>query len=167
MEIRETRPWFWILVAALAIVAIGGLVLAIAASNEGVDQKAAVDEATEQIQGEVSGLNETVEAANEVQAETDESAASDRKRIKRDVETATAQGEAELNKLKRRVRSVEGQSESLAAADQKQERSVADLTKSGANLEAQIEELEVEVQELALQLARSEKKTEQAQAAAR
>ena len=40
MEIREMRPWFWILVAALAVVAIGGLVLAISASNESVDQKA-------------------------------------------------------------------------------------------------------------------------------
>jgi chromosome segregation ATPase len=166
MEIRETRPWFWVLVAALAVVAIGGLVLAIAAGNEGVDQKAAVDEATEQIQGEVAGLNEAVEAANEIQAETDESAAADRKRIKRDVETATADGEAELNKLKKRVRAVEGESESLAATDQKLERSVSNLTKSGENLEAQIEEMEAEVQGLALQPARSEKKSEKAQTGA-
>jgi septal ring factor EnvC (AmiA/AmiB activator) len=38
-----------ILVAALALAAVGALVLAVSASNEGVDQKQAVDEATEQI----------------------------------------------------------------------------------------------------------------------
>jgi uncharacterized protein YoxC len=166
MEIREMRPWFWILVAALAIVAIGGLVLAIAANNESVDQKAAVDEATEQIQGEVTGLNEAVESANEIQAENDESAAADRKRIKRDVEKATAHGEAELNKLKGRVRTVEGESESLTAADEKLERSVAGLSKSGESLEAEVEGLEAEVEELGAQVAKLEKKSEKAQAAA-
>jgi chromosome segregation ATPase len=166
MEIREMRPWFWILVAALAIVAIGGLVLAIAANNESVDQKAAVDEATEQIQGEVTGLNEAVESANEIQAENDESAAADRKRIKRDVEKATAHGEAELNKLKGRVRTVEGEGESLTAADEKLERSVAGLSKSGESLEAEVEGLEAEVEELGAQVAKLEKKSEKAQAAA-
>jgi chromosome segregation ATPase len=166
MEIREMRPWFWILVAAIAIVAIGGLVLAIAANNESVDQKAAVDEATEQIQGEVTGLNEAVESANELQAESDESAAADRKRIKRDVEKATAHGEAELNKLKRRVRTVEGESESLASADEKLERSVAGLSKSGVSLEAEVEGLEAEVEELGAQVAKLETKSEKAQAAA-
>lgn len=166
MEIREMRPWFWILVAALAIVAIGGLVLAIAANNESVDQKAAVDEATEQIQGEVTGLNEAVESANEIQAESDESAAADRKQIKRDVEKATAAGEAELNKLKKRVRAVEGEGESLASADEKLERSVAGLSKSGESLEAEVEGLEAEVEELGAQVAKLETKSEKAQAAA-
>jgi chromosome segregation ATPase len=166
MEIREARPWFWILVAALAIVAIAGLVLAIAASNEGVDQKAAVDEATEQIQGEVTGLNETVEAANEVQAESDESAAADRKRIKRDVEKATAHGEAELSKLKKRLRTVEGESESLAATDEKLERSVAGLSKSDESAEAEVEGLEAEVEELGAQVARLEKQSEKTRPAA-
>jgi chromosome segregation ATPase len=159
MEIRETRPWFWILVAALAVVAIGGLVLAIAASNESVDQKAVADEATEQIKGEVSGLNEAVEAADEIQAESDESAAADRKRIKRAVEKATAQGEAELDKLKKRVRTVEGESESLVTADKKLERSVTGLSKSDESLEA-------EVEELGSQVAKLERKSEKAQPAA-
>ena len=160
------RPWFWVLVAALAIVAIGGLVLAIAASNEGVDQKAAVDEATEQIQGEVTGLDEAVEAANEIQAESEESAAADRRRIKRDVEEATADGEAELNKLKKRVRTVEAESESLAAADKKLERSVTGLSKAQEGMEAEVKELESEVEELGAQVEKSEKKSEKAQPAA-
>jgi chromosome segregation ATPase len=160
------RPWFWILVAAIAIVAIAGLVLAITASNESVDQKAVADEATEQVKGEVSGLNEAIEAANEIQAESDESAAADRKRIKRDVEKATAHGEAELNKLKKRVRTLEGESESLANADEKLERSVTGLSKSGETLEAEVEGLEAEVKELGARVAKSEKKTEQAQSAA-
>jgi chromosome segregation ATPase len=161
MEIRETRPWFWILVAALAIVAIGGLVIAISASNESVDQKAVVDEATEQIKGEVSGLDEAVEAANEIQAESEESAAADRKRIKRDVEKAVGQGEAELEKLKKRLRKVEGEGESLAAADQKLQRSLSGLAKGNESLETEAEELAAEVEELGAQVAKSEKKSEQ------
>jgi chromosome segregation ATPase len=148
MEISETRPWFWILVAALAVVAIGGLVLAISASNESVDQKALVNEATEQIKGEVSGLDEAVQAANQIQAESDESAAADRKRINRDVEKAAAHGEAEVAKLKKRLRKVEGESESSGAADEKLEESVSGLSKGQESLEAEVEELGARVAKL-------------------
>ncbi len=76
MEIGETRPRFWLLVAALAdraVVTIGGLMLAIAASNVGVDQKAAV------------------ETANEIQAETDEKLEAEVEGLEAEMEDLAAQ----------------------------------------------------------------------------
>jgi predicted nucleic acid-binding Zn-ribbon protein len=166
-DIRDTRPWFWILLAALAAVAIVALVIAISASNEGVDQKQAVNEATAQIKEEVSGLNTGLEAANEFQEESDELAAQDRKRIKREVNAAVAGGEGELRKLKKRVASLEGDIETIAAEGEKLRKSNANLlagqerlTKSNSNLRAGQEDLEAEVAEFDKQVTRLQKQVE-------
>ena len=107
------RPWFWILIAALAILGIVALVLAISAGNETVDQKKIADEATAQVKEEVSGLNEAVETVNEFQEESAELAEKDAKRINQQVAKATAGGEEELRKLKRRVAALEEETGSL------------------------------------------------------
>ena len=44
-DIRDTRPWFWILILAVLAVAVVGLVIAISANNSSVDEKKVVDEA--------------------------------------------------------------------------------------------------------------------------
>ena len=93
-DIRDTRPWFWILIAALAVVAIVALVIAISANNESVNQKKVVNEATAQIKDELAGLNGAIEAAEEFQEESDQLAQEDQKRIKRQVNQAVAGGEA-------------------------------------------------------------------------
>jgi chromosome segregation ATPase len=154
-DIRSTRPWFWILVAALAAVAIVALVIAISANNESVDQKQVVSEATGQIKEEVSGLNTAVEAANEFQEESDELAAQDRQQIKREVKVAVAGGEEELQKLKRRVRSLEEEATAGAEEVKKLTKSnsqlmagVEGLRESNAELGAEGEELKTEVAEL-------------------
>jgi chromosome segregation ATPase len=155
-SIRDTRPWFWILVAALAALAIVALVIAISANNESVDQKQVVNEATGQIKEEVSGLNTAVEAANEFQEESDELAAQDRKQIKREVKAAEAEGEEALVKLKRRVASLEGEAEAgaaelekltkadakLAAEGEALKKSNAGLTDAGKELQAEVAELD-------------------------
>lgn len=154
-DIRETRPWFWILVAALAAVAIVALVIAISASNESIDQKQVVAEATAQIKEEVSGLNTAIEAAGEFQEESDKLAAQDRKRIKREVNAAVAGGEEELQRLRRRVSSLEEEVEAGGAEVEKLTKGNSRLTseqealkKSNADLTAGQEELEAEVAEL-------------------
>jgi chromosome segregation ATPase len=166
-DIRNTRPWFWILVAALAAVAIVALVIAISANNESVDQKQVVAEATAQIKEEVSGLNTAVEAAGEFQEESDELAAQDRKRIKREVSAAVAGGEEELQKLRRRVSSLEEEVTGSGAAVEKLTKSNAKLTseqealkKSNADFTAGQEEVEAEVAELEKQLTKLEKRGE-------
>jgi chromosome segregation ATPase len=157
-DIRETRPWFWILVAALAAVAIVALVIAISANNETVDQKQVVDEATAQIKEEVSGLNGAIEAANEFQEESDALAAEDRKAIKQEVNAAVADGEKELQKLKRRVASLETESGESAQAVEKLEKDnsalKAELREGNGELTAQVESLEAEVAELGEDLTR-------------
>ncbi|HVO54732.1 MAG TPA: hypothetical protein VMT37_09990 [Solirubrobacterales bacterium] len=147
-DIRETRPWFWVLVAVLAAVAIVALVIAISASNESVDQKKLVNEATEQVKEEVSGLDEAVEAANEFQEESDQLAAEDRKRIKREVNAAVAGGEAELTKLKKRVASLETSVTDNATESEKLRKSVSNLSAGQEDLEAELVELEKRVNRL-------------------
>jgi predicted nucleic acid-binding Zn-ribbon protein len=163
-SVRDTRPWFWILIAALAAVAIIALVIAISANNESVDQKQVVAEATAQIKEEVSGLNTAVEAANEFQEESDELAAKDRKRIKREVKTAVAGGQKELQKLKRRVSSLESEVTTVAAGEKKLKKSNSELTaelkKNRSDLTEELEELEAEVTELDEQVTGLEKQVE-------
>jgi predicted nucleic acid-binding Zn-ribbon protein len=162
--IRSTRPWFWILVAALAAVAIVALVIAISANNESVDQKQVVAEATAQIKKEVSGLNTAVKAANEFQEESDELAAQDRKRIKREVKAAVAGGEQELQRLKKRVSSLEKNVSTVAEGEKKLKKSQSELTaelkKEGSELTVGLEELEAEVAELEEQVTTLEKQSE-------
>lgn len=141
-DIRDTRPWFWVLIAALAIVAIVALVIAISANNESIDQKKVVNEATEQIKEEVAGLNGAVEAAEQFQEESDQLAREDQKQIKRQVNKAVAGGEQELTKLKKRVASLEAEVAAVAAEGEKTRRSVNNLNVGEESLEAETEELD-------------------------
>ena len=154
MKIRDTRPWFWILLAALALVAIGALTIAISASNETVDQKKIAEEASDHVVAKVAGLGQAVEAADELQAEGKERSEADRKQIQKDVEDAVAEGEAELAKVKSRVRKVEEEAAHAAAAGTKSEEAVASLEKGQEALQAEVEGLDK-------RLGRLEKKVEQ------
>ena len=162
-DIRDTRPWFWILVAALAALGVVALVLAISAGNEGVDQKQAVAEATAQIEGEVSGLESSLAAANQIQEENDEGAAEARKQIQSEVDAAVAAGEGELQKVKRRVSSLEDdvatgaeEVEKLAKSDAALAAEQEALKKSNARIAREGDALEAEVGELAEGLAKLE-----------
>lgn len=147
-DIRETRPWFWILVALLGAVAVVALVIAISASNESVDEKKVVSEATAQVKEEVAGLNGAIEAANEYQEENDKLAARDRKRIKREVNAAVAGGEKELKKLKGRVAGLEGEMGDVQGEDEKLKKRVSNLEVGEETLEAEVAELEKQVNKL-------------------
>ena len=147
-DIRDTRPWFWILVAALAVVAIVALVIAISANNESVDQKKVVNEATAQIKEEVAGLNGAIEAAEQFQEESDQLARQDQKRIKRQVNQAVAGGEQELTKLKNRVGSLEREVTAVHGDEEKLQKSVSDLGAGQKELEAEVAELEKRVKRL-------------------
>jgi chromosome segregation ATPase len=140
-DIRDTRPWFWILIAIVFAVAVVGLVIAISANNSSVDEQKIVNEATAEIKEEVAGLNGAIEAADEFQEESDKLAAEDRKRIKREVNAAVAGGEEELKKLRSRTKSLEAE---VAESGQQN----ANLKKSVANLEVGEEDLEAEIAEL-------------------
>jgi chromosome segregation ATPase len=133
-SIRDTRPWFWILVAALAVVAVGALVIAISANNQTVDQQEIAEEASDHVAAKVAGLGGAIKAAEQFQEESDELAAEDRQQIKRDVNAAVAGGEKELGKLKKRVASLEEEATTATAEVEK-------LAKSTARLEAAQEKL--------------------------
>jgi chromosome segregation ATPase len=147
-DIRDTRPWFWILIAAVLAVAVVGLVIAISANNSSVDEQKIVNEATAEIKEEVKGLNSALEAADEFSEESDKLAAEDRKRIKREVNAAVAGGQQELNKVKSRVKSLEGEASESQAENAKLKQRVADLEVGEEDLEAEIEELDERVTKL-------------------
>ncbi|MGV1047535.1 MAG: hypothetical protein ACOYD4_03290 [Solirubrobacterales bacterium] len=147
-DIRDTRPWFWILIAAVLAVAVVGLVIAISASNSSVDEKKIVDEATAEIKEELAGLNGALEAADEFQEESDQLAQQDRRRIKRQVDAAVAGGQQELNELKSRTKSLEGEVAASAGETTKLKSRVADLEVGEEDLEAEIEELDERVTKL-------------------
>ncbi|HUB98588.1 MAG TPA: hypothetical protein VMS11_02070 [Solirubrobacterales bacterium] len=152
-DIRDTRPWFWILIAAVLAVAVVALVIAISANSSSVDEKKVVDDATAQIKEEVAGLNGAIEAADEFQEESDKLAAEDRKRIKREVNAAVAGGETELKKLKARTKSLEAE-----MAESKTQN--ANLRKSVENLEIGEEDLEAEIAELDEEVTKLKKRVE-------
>lgn len=151
-DIRDTRPWFWILIAIVFAVAVVGLVIAISANNSSVNEKKLVDDATAQVKEEVAGLNGAIKAADEFQEESDKLAAEDRKRIKREVNAAVAGGERELQKLKSRTKSLEGEVTESTTQNANLKKSVANLEVGEEDLEAEIAELDEEVTKLKKQV---------------
>lgn len=151
-DIRDTRPWFWILIAIVFAVAVVGLVIAISANNSSVNEKKLVDDATAQVKEEVAGLNGAIKAADEFQEESDQLAAEDRKRIKREVNAAVAGGEQQLKKLKSRTKSLEGEVAESKTQNANLKKSVENLEVGEEDLEAEIAELDEEVTKLKKQV---------------
>jgi chromosome segregation ATPase len=147
-DIRDTRPWFWILFGAVLAIAVVGLVIAISANNSSVDEKKLVNDATAEIKEELAGLHGALEAADEFQEESDKLAAQDRKRIKKAVNGAVAGAEKRLNKLGSRIASLEGEMTESQSETAKLKKGVGDLTVGQEDLEAEIAELEKEVDKL-------------------
>jgi chromosome segregation ATPase len=138
MEIREARPWFWILFALVLAVAVVGLVLAISAKNSSVDENKIVDEATAEIREELKGLNGAIEAADEIQEESDKRAARDRREINAAIEEAEAGTKKRLNGLGNRVEGLETEVEDLDGANAKQAGQIKGLVEDQETTEAEL-----------------------------
>jgi chromosome segregation ATPase len=138
MEIREARPWFWILFALVLVVAVVGLVLAISAKNNSVDENKIVDEATAEIKEELKGLNGAIEAADEFQEESDKQAAEDRREIKSAIEEAEAGTKKRLNGLTNRVEGLETDVEDLDGKTSAQARQIEQLVEDQETTEDEL-----------------------------
>jgi chromosome segregation ATPase len=150
--IKQTKPWFWVVVALLAALGIVALVLAISAGNEGVDQQQIAHEATEQVKEEVAGLNEAVETANEFQEESSELAEENTKQINQQVAKAVEGGEEELHKLRRRVAALEAENGLQAEETKALEQQTKSLQQEGRATAAGQKELAAEVKALTAQV---------------
>lgn len=137
-DIRDTRPWFWILFLLVFAVAVVGLVIAIAAKNDSVDEDQVVKEAKAEIKEELAGLDGAIKTANEFQEETSKEEARERKQIKREVATAVSGGEARLNKLGKRVKGLEGETAELEGEDASIRKEISGLTEKQEALEAEL-----------------------------
>jgi len=141
MDIREARPWFWILILVVFAVGAVGLVLAISAQNSSVDEDQVVKEAKAEIKEELDGLNGAIEAADEFQEESDKQAAKERKRIEKAVEEAEAGAQKRMRGLTNRVKALEGETEDLAANDTKQAEQIEDLEADQETVSAELERI--------------------------
>ncbi len=137
-DIRDTRPWFWVLILIVLGVAAAGLVVAISAQNSSVNEKQVVDQATAQVKQELSGLNGALKVADELQKEQSKEAARARARIKRAVTKAQAGAEGSLRKLNARVASLEGEMTGVQGRNAKLRKNVARLSQGQEALEAEI-----------------------------
>jgi TolA-binding protein len=137
-DIRDTRPWFWILFLIVFAVAVVGLIIAISAKNNSVDEKKVVNDATAEIKEELSGLNGALKVADEIQEEQSKVAAQDRARIKRQVAVAVAGTRKRLHKLNKRVASLEGGLSTVEGQNAKTRKSVASLAQSEEELETEV-----------------------------
>ncbi|MBK5220283.1 MAG: hypothetical protein JJE35_10940 [Thermoleophilia bacterium] len=147
-DIRDTRPWFWILFAIVFAVAVVGLVLAISARNDSVDQNEVAKQATAEIKEELDGLNGAIEAADEFQEESDKAAAQDRARIKTAVDDAVAKATRKVRNLQGRVSNLEGETKELDGDNSSLRKQVNDLTEGQEDLEAEVARISKTVRNL-------------------
>jgi predicted nucleic acid-binding Zn-ribbon protein len=147
-DIRDTRPWFWILFGLVFAVAVVGLVLAISARNDSVDENKVAKEATAEVKEELDGLNGAIEAADEFQEESDKEAAQDRAQIRRAVNQAVKKATRKLGKVQTRVAKLEGETEELDGESADLRKQVNDLTDGQEHLEAEVTRLSKTVRNL-------------------
>ena len=147
-DIRDTRPWFWILFAIVFAVAAVGLVLAISARNDSVDQNKIAKQATAEIKEELDGLNGAIKAADEFQEESSKQDAEDRAEIKRAVDDAVEKATRRVRGLQGRVGDLESETKELAGENSSLTKQVADLTKNQEALETEVVRLSKTVRNL-------------------
>ena len=147
-DIRDTRPWFWILIAVLFAIAVVGLIIAISANNSSVDEKKIVKEAKAEVEEEVAGLNGALKEAGEFQEESDELAQQDRARIRRAVRAANSDTNARLNRLNNRLAALEKSQDEVRGQNATVRKEVTALTQDIEALEAETNALNRKVRQL-------------------
>jgi chromosome segregation ATPase len=91
-----------------------------------------------EIKEELAGLNGAIEAADELQEESDKQVARERRQIKDEVAKAVAGGEARLNKIGKRVKSLEAETAELEKADAGLRKDVSELVENQEDLESEV-----------------------------
>jgi chromosome segregation ATPase len=147
-DIRDTRPWFWILFLIVFAIAVVGLVLAISARNDSVDQNKIAKQATAEIKEELDGLNGAIEAADAFQEESDKEAAKDRARIKTAVDDAVAKTTQKTRKIQGRIANLEGETTELDNENSSLKKQVNDLTENQEDLETEVARISKTVRNL-------------------
>jgi chromosome segregation ATPase len=140
-DIRDTRPWFWILFLIVLGVAVAGLLVAISAKDSSVDEQKLVDETAKQVRAELSGLSGALKVADRLQEESSKEAAKERARIKRALARAETGVQRRLRKLGKRVASLEAQVAKVQGANSKLRKNVAALNQGQVGQAAEMEEL--------------------------
>lgn len=147
-DIRDTRPWFWILIAVLFAISVVGLVIAVSANNNSVDEKKIVKEAKEEVEEELAGLHGAIQAANEFQEESDEFAKQDRARIRRAVASEVNGANKRLKKINNRVAALESGQDELRGKDSEIQKELTALAEDLEALEAEANAINRKIRQL-------------------
>lgn len=147
-DIRDTRPWFWLLYLLVFVIAVVGLVIAISANSNSVDEKKVVNDATAEIKEELAGLHGALKAADEFQEESNKVASRDRARIRIAVASAVQGTKQKLKKLNSRVGALENGQAELSSQNAKLRKNVANLNTGQKELEAEVAEFNSELKAL-------------------
>ena len=144
-DIRDTRPWFWILFFVVFAIAVVGLVISISANSSSVDEKKVVNDATAEIKEELAGLHGALKAADEFQEESNKLARLDRIRIRRAVGAAVAGGNKRLKRLSNQVAALESGQAALKTETAHLRQSVSNINAGQESLQAEADELSKEI----------------------
>jgi len=147
-DIRDTRPWFWILIAILFAIAVVGLIIAVSANNSSVDEKKLVKEAKAEVEEELAGLHGALQAANEFQEESDKLAQRDRVRIRRTVNAAVSDTDTRLKRLNKRVAGIEKGQDEVSSDNATLKKEVVALAEDVEALETEANALNRKIRQL-------------------
>lgn len=139
-----TSIWLWILGGVALIVAVLGLIVAVSANDSSVDEKKVAEEATAQIESELSGVGGAVAEDKQRSDEAAREAARDRRRIKRSV-AAAAEKE---RKQQKRINALTSEVAELEDESARQRKGLTNLRSSVTELTTQTEDLEAQVEKL-------------------
>jgi chromosome segregation ATPase len=145
---RGNSRWPWVLGVIALMVAVVGLVLAIAANNSAVDEDQVVHDTATQLKGELSGLGGALKAGKEAQRRANQLAARDRARIKRAVAAATGGARKKIGKLNSEVAELKTEIGVSQKNDAELKTDVSHLTTSQTELEAEFRALKKRLKNL-------------------
>src|SRR3954471_4498979 len=97
----------WILGGLVLVAAVAGLLIAVSAKDNTVDEDQVVKDAKAELREELSGLDKALAAGKKASAIANRQAARDRRRIKHEVNLAVAGGEKQLNHLGAEVKELQ------------------------------------------------------------
>jgi chromosome segregation ATPase len=140
--------WVWILGVIALMVAVVGLVIAVAANSNAVDEDQVVNEATAQLKGELSGLGGAIKASKAAQRVTAREAARDRARIKRAVGAAVKGTKKRIGRLNSEVQELKTEASNSLKTEAELKTNIANLTTKNTELQTEFRSLKKRVRTL-------------------
>jgi len=150
------RFWtFWAVAGLLAIVSITGLVIAISANNNAVDENQVVKDTATQLKGQLNGLGGALKLAKEQATKNNEQAARDRAKIKGLIGVALTRLNKRIGQINSSVGGLQKQVATLQKTVTEQGNTINTQGKSINGLNGQVQDMQAQVNNLAKKVRRT------------